>query len=122
MYVPRGPPAPIPGDRHRGRATVLPATCLRRYPWPLNPEAAEQPEASDNRGTWAETAGDSSDESVAAVYSAAGGDFTADGRHPAGRLRRLSPIACVGLTGSGLPDDPGPHVLSRRQPRGNGVL
>ena len=62
------------------------------------------------------------DESVAAVHSAAGRDLAADGGHPAGGHRGLPAAAGFGAAAGGLPDHPGADVLSRREPGGDGVV
>src|SRR5579862_4088233 len=59
-----------------------------------------------------------SSESVANLYSAAGGDVPHDGRHRTGRHGRLFSIAGVRLAAGGLSDYPGPDVLSGRESRG----
>ena len=56
-------------------------------------------------------------ESIPPVHSPAGRHLAADGRHPPGRPGWLHAVAGLGAAGSGLPDHPGAHVLSRRQPR-----
>ena len=56
-------------------------------------------------------------EPVAAVHPAAGGDLAADGRHLPVRRHRLPAVAALGAARSGLPDDPGRHVLSGRESR-----
>src|SRR5271170_4891257 len=56
-------------------------------------------------------------EPVAPLYPAPGGDDAADGGDYAGRVVRLSLPAAVGIARGRLPDDPGPDLLPRRQPR-----
>ena len=57
------------------------------------------------------------DESVTPVHPAAGRDHAADGRDPARRHRRVSRAAAVRAARGRLPDDPGGHALSGREPR-----
>ncbi len=59
-------------------------------------------------------------ESISAIHSAAGRNFAADGRNSAGGHRRIHAVAGLGAAGGRLPDDPGAHLLSRRQPRRDG--
>src|SRR5947207_2143910 len=66
--------------------------------------------------------GKTADESLAAFYPAAGGDIAPDARRAAGGLRRVSPAADLGATAGRLPDDPGVHVLSGREPGRDGLL
>src|SRR4030095_9840390 len=47
---------------------------------------------------------------------------TAHGGHSAAVPRGLSPFACLGFASSGLPDDPSPNVLSRRESGCNGLF
>src|SRR5271169_1048582 len=65
---------------------------------------------------------DQLDESVAAVYSAAGRHHTLDGRRPSGGLCCLSAIAGVRPAAGRLPHDSGADFLSGRQPGGHGLL
>src|SRR5216684_9200292 len=63
-----------------------------------------------------------SNESIKAVYFAAGGHHIADGGDFAGGLCRLSSTARFRPAASGLPHDPGTNVLSRGQPGRDGVF
>src|ERR1700722_19016372 len=51
-------------------------------------------------------------ESVAAIYSAAGGDVSADGGDVSGGRGCVFPTSGVGIAGGGLSDDPGADILS----------
>src|SRR5713226_1641205 len=62
------------------------------------------------------------DESVTAVYSAAGRHHPLDGRRPSCWLGGFQAIAHLGVASGRLPYDPGSNVLSRRQPRSNGFF
>src|SRR5712692_11844472 len=66
--------------------------------------------------------GDLRDESVTAVYSAAGRHHPLDGRRPSCWLGGFQAIAHLGVAAGRLPYDPGANVLSRRQPRSNGFF
>src|ERR1700685_510578 len=59
-------------------------------------------------------------ESIPPFYLAARRDLFADGSNPAGRYCRLYPTARLRLAGSRLSDHSGTHLLSRRQPDGDG--
>src|SRR5260370_31930911 len=61
-------------------------------------------------------------ESIKAVYFAAGGHHIADGGHFTGGLCRIPSTARFRPAASGLPHDPGTNVLSRGQPGRNGVF
>src|SRR5690349_16786495 len=54
-------------------------------------------------------------ESFATVYSSPGRDVAPDGRHFAGRLRRVQAVTCIGAAPGRLSHHPGPHVLSGRE-------
>src|SRR4051794_13695671 len=56
-----------------------------------------------------------------AVHSAANRDVATDGGPAARGSFRLQTASRVGAARGGLPDDPGDHVLSRRQPGRDGV-
>src|SRR6266436_6255192 len=60
--------------------------------------------------------GDLRDESVAAVYSAARCNHTADGGRDSGGTGSLSPVARFRAASGGLPNHSGADVLSRCQP------
>src|SRR6185312_8230906 len=60
-------------------------------------------------------------ESFEAVYSAADRDVAAHGGPAARWPFRFQTASRVGAARGGLPDDPGDHVLSRRQPGRDGV-
>ncbi len=60
-------------------------------------------------------------EPVQAVHPAADRDLAVDGGGAARRHRRLPPAPRVGAAGGGLSDDPGDHLLSRRQPGRDGL-
>src|SRR5271157_4905552 len=62
------------------------------------------------------------DESLSAVYFAAGRHHALDGWRPIGGLRGLSPVACFRFASSRLPHDSGADVLSRRQSRRHGLF
>ena len=62
------------------------------------------------------------DEPVAPVHPAADRDLAADGGAAARGRRRLPAAAGLGAAAGRLPDDPGGHVLSRRQPRRDGLV
>ena len=62
------------------------------------------------------------DESVTAVYFAAGRDHAPDGRHSAGGLRGLPPASRFRSSAGRLPHHSGADVLSRRQPGRDGLL
>src|SRR5258705_2542018 len=66
--------------------------------------------------------GDLRDESVAAVYSAARCNHAADGGRDSGGTGGLSPVARFRAASGGLPNHSGADVLSRRQPRRDGVF
>ena len=55
-------------------------------------------------------------ESVAPVHPAAGRDHAVDGRDPARGHRRVPRAAAVRAARGRLPDDPGGHAVSRREP------
>src|SRR5208282_6529573 len=59
-------------------------------------------------------------ESVSSIHPAAGGDFSADGSHLAGRDGQLYAIAGIGSAASRLSDHSGAHVLSGSKPDGSG--
>src|SRR6267154_3620294 len=61
-------------------------------------------------------------ESIEAVYFAAGRHHIADGGNFAGGLRRVPAIACFGVAASRLSDHTGTNVLSRRQPGCDGLV
>src|SRR5216684_3065843 len=63
-----------------------------------------------------------SNESIKAVYFAAGGHHIADGGDFAGGLCRLPAIARFRPAASRLPHNPGANVLSRGQPGRDGVF
>src|SRR5208337_3337314 len=54
-------------------------------------------------------------ESVSSVHLTAGSDVAIDGGHLARWLRRLSPVARIGVAGGRLPHHSGGYVLPRRQ-------
>src|SRR5206468_2233810 len=62
------------------------------------------------------------DESVSAVYSAAGCHYVAHGGRCTGRLGGLSPVAGFRPAAGRLSHDSGTNVLSRWQPGCNGVF
>src|SRR5690606_32629062 len=61
-------------------------------------------------------------EPLAALHPAPGRDLARDAGDPALGDPRLPPAAALGAARGGLPDDPGPHLLSRREPRGDGLV
>src|ERR1041385_1359449 len=62
-----------------------------------------------------------SNEPVATLHSAAGGDLAVDGRDSSGWRGRVSRAAGFGAARSRLSDHPGDHVLSGRESRCDGV-
>ena len=84
------------------------------HPGPLRPRG---PEGSLRLRAERQLAEAAALEPVAPVHPAAGGDLAADGGDHAGRHRRLSVSAALGLARGRLSDDPGADLLSRRQPR-----
>src|SRR5437899_5630521 len=66
--------------------------------------------------------GDLRDESLAAVYSAAGGNHAAVGGRDSGGPGGLPPVAGFRVAAGGLPDNSGPDVLSGRQPGRSGFF
>src|SRR5437016_13965114 len=62
-----------------------------------------------------------SNESLSPLHPTPGRDISADGGDSACWCGRLLPASGVGVATSGLPDDPGADVLSRRQPGRGGV-
>src|SRR5690349_14395457 len=66
--------------------------------------------------------GGNGDEPLASVYSPAGGDLVADGRAAARRGCRLSPTPGLRPPTGGLSHHPGAHVLSWREPGGDGFV
>src|SRR5713101_696832 len=81
---------------------------------PVRSLAAVAPHAREVRP--APSPEDPRDESLTAVYSAAGSDHAPDGRRPSGWLGRLPAIARLCLASRRLPYNPGANVLSRSQP------
>ena len=61
-------------------------------------------------------------EPFATLHSSAGRNIAADGRRPARRRCGLQAVTRLGAAGGRLSDDPGPHVLSRRQPGRDGLV
>ena len=59
-------------------------------------------------------------EPVTPFHPAAGRNLPADDRRRAGRIRRLSSAACLGIAAGRLPNDSGSDVLPRRRSRGYG--
>src|SRR3990170_1140013 len=55
-------------------------------------------------------------ESVTPFRTAAGGDVAVHARHPAGRHRRLPPVAAVGAARGRLPDHPGSDDIPGGEP------
>src|SRR5437879_12568329 len=98
------------------RAATACATA-RKWRFPIVRPAPRPARAARRRGK-ARASGTAkrAHESLAALHPAAGGDLALDGRDPARRRDRLPAAAALGLARGGLPDDPGRHLLSRRQP------
>src|SRR6266550_4701638 len=103
------------------KAAIACATA-RRWRSPIARLAPRPARAARRRGkARASGAAKRVHEPLAALHPAAGGDIALDGRDPARRRDRLSPLAALGLARGGLPDDPGRHLLSRCEP-GRGDL
>src|SRR5438045_3215141 len=62
------------------------------------------------------------DEPLPAFHPPPGGDLAANAGGIARRLCRVSRAADLGAAAGRLPDDPGLHLLSRREPRGDGFV
>src|SRR5260221_7183144 len=103
---PTAPTACVPGR---------PSKSPPRVPRPSRPRPAAPRVEEDAKGKTA-------DESLAAFHPAAGGDIALDARRAAGGLRRVSPVADLGAAAGRLPDDPGVHFLSGREPGRDGLL
>src|SRR5216117_4625925 len=97
------------------RAATACATALK-WRFPIARPAPRPARARHRQKARASGAAKRAHEPLAAVHPAAGGDLALDGRDPARRRDRLSPLAALGLARGGLPDDPGRHLLSRREP------
>src|SRR2546426_513112 len=102
---------------------MAPTACVRARRWKSPPPGrkSSRPRPATSRavaGVKAKTA----DESLAPLHPAAGGDVAPDARRAARRLRCLSPAADLGAAAGRLPDDPGVHLLSGREPGGDGLL
>src|SRR6266478_5800256 len=106
-------------------------TAAKSFPHPSVETMARERELSRSRPAKAPDSpgarpaasrGDLRDESVTAVYSAAGRHHAADGRRPSRLVGRLPAFARLGIAASRLPDDSGENLLSRRQPGGHGLL
>src|SRR5437879_4324112 len=98
------------------RAATACATA-RKWRFPIVRPAPRPARAARRRGkARASGAAKRAHESLAALHPAAGGDLALDGRDPARRRDRLPAAAALGLARGGLPDDPGRHLLSRREP------
>src|SRR5947199_9154820 len=113
----------------RFRAVLTPATwwsstastsCGRvprwTSPWRTRPATARAAPATRAGGP-----GKRGHEPVEAFHPAAHRDVAADGGPAARRPLRLPPTPRLGTAGGGLPDDPGDHLLSRRQPGRHGL-
>src|SRR5919197_3202489 len=66
--------------------------------------------------------GASAYESFAPVHLAAGSDLAAHGRTAVGGRCRIPRAAGLSPAAGGLSDHPGAHLLSRREPGGDGLL
>src|SRR5881396_758265 len=111
----RSNPALRPASGWSWKAAIACATA-RKWRFPVARPTRRPVKARRRQKARASGAAKRAHESLAALHPAAGGDLALDGRDPARRRDRLPAAAALGLARGGLPDDPGRHLLSRREP------
>src|SRR2546422_9793778 len=107
----------------RTAAKSFPHPLVETMAWVRELLRSRPAKARDNPGARpAASRGDLRDESVTAVYSAAGRHHPTDGRRRSRWVGRLPAIARLRLASSRLSDDSGANLLSQRQPGGHVLL